>query len=183
MDAPGTDVELDQIEKEFCQMPFTRLEGDRATSAAVLDAINKHSWVHLACHSFQHTSGPSASAFYLHDGQLDLATIAQKVPKHASLAFLSACQTAMGDGKPPEALHLAAGMIMAGYPSVITKIWSIADEDASLVAEKVYAHLLEGGVADSRKAPQGLHIALGCLRNKFGERAFARWVPYVHVVS
>jgi hypothetical protein len=31
------------------------------------------------------------------------------------LTFLSACQTAQGDGMPSESVHLAAGMLFAGY--------------------------------------------------------------------
>ena len=72
-------------------------------------------------------------------------------------------------------------MLMAGYPSVIATMWSIQDEDAPLIAEKVYAELLEGGVADTRKTARALHDAVAHLRDRVGEKNFARWVPYIHI--
>jgi CHAT domain-containing protein len=50
------------------------------------------------------------------DGHLEVLEIMkQKIP-NADLAFLSACQTSTGDEKlPDEAVHLAAGMLAAGY--------------------------------------------------------------------
>jgi CHAT domain-containing protein len=158
------------------------MEGERATSGVVLGAMEEHSWVHLACHASQNTANPTASAFHLHDGELDLAAITRKSLKSAGFAFLSACQTATGDENlPDEAVHLAAGMIMAGYSSVIATMWSIEDEDAPLVAEKVYACMLEGGAPDARRAARALHDAVGCLRDKVGVKSFARWVPYIHI--
>ncbi|KAF8604318.1 hypothetical protein BDV93DRAFT_555591 [Ceratobasidium sp. AG-I] len=90
--------------------------------------------------------------------------------------------TAKGDSNlPDEAVHLAAGMLMAGFPSVIATMWSIRDEDAPLVAEEVYASLLEGGEPDSRRAGRALHAAVERLREKVGEKEFASWVPYIHL--
>jgi CHAT domain-containing protein len=179
---PGTVNELDEIEKLVGKIPFTRLERDQATCAAVINAMEQHSWVHLACHASQNTSDPTKSAFQLHGGELDLATITQKSLKHARLAFLSACETATGDNNlPEEAVHLAAGMIMAGYPTVIATMWSIKDEDAPQITKEVYAHLLADGVLDARRVAMALHNAVRLLRETIGERCFARWVPYIHI--
>lgn len=179
---PYTVKELEHIASQAGDLRLTELTGDRATSAAVLDAMEDHSWVHLACHAKQNASDPTTSGFYLHDGKLDLTAITKKSLKSAGLAFLSACQTASGDETlPEEAVHLAAGMIAAGYPSVIATMWSIQDKDAPLVAEKVYAQLFEGGVPDIRKASRALHDAVSCLRTKVGEKEFASWVPYIHI--
>ncbi|KAG8746069.1 hypothetical protein FRC10_006172 [Ceratobasidium sp. 414] len=179
---PGTVAELDRIQKQAGYMPFTRLDGDRATPGTVLDAMETHSWIHLACHALQDASNPTASAFQLHHGKLDLATITRKSLKHADFAFLSACQTATGNEElPDEAIHLAAGMVLVGYSAVIATMWSIRDQDAPIVAERVYAHMLEGGVPDSRKAAMALHGAVQNLRDQVGEKEFARWVPYIHM--
>lgn len=179
---PGTVQELDRIEEKTDQLRFTRLSEHKATTTAVLSAMEEHSWVHFACHATQSVIDPAASAFHLHDGSLDLMTIAKKSFKHAGLAFLSACQTATGDERlSEEAVHLAGGMIMAGYPTVIATMWSVQDKDAPLIAEKVYAGLLAGGVADSGRAAEALHQAVKVLRANVGERAFASWVPYIHI--
>ncbi|KAF8604315.1 hypothetical protein BDV93DRAFT_575046 [Ceratobasidium sp. AG-I] len=179
---PGAAQELSSIQEQAKNVRYTELAGQNATTTAVLDAIEQHSWVHFACHASQNASDPTASAFHLYDGPLSLATIMQKSFKHADLAFLSACQTAKGDSNlPGEAVHLAAGMLMAGFPSVIATMWSIRDEDAPLIAEEVYAQLLEGGKPDSRRAAKALHMAVERLREKVGEKAFTSWIPYVHL--
>jgi CHAT domain-containing protein len=179
---PGTVEELNHIEKRARETRFTQLVGKAATSSAVLSAMDEHSWVHLACHASQSAADPTASGFHLHDGTLDIGMIAKKQLKHAEFAFLSACQTATGDENlPEEAVHLAAGMIMAGYPTVIATMWSIRDSDAPLIAEGVYTDLLGNGTPDSRKAARALHQAAGDLRAKLGEREFASWAPYIHI--
>lgn len=178
---PGTNVELTQIQ-EICSGLVTRLDGGLATPSAVLSAMEEHSWVHLACHAKQDAAKPIQSGFYLHEGMLDLAAITQRQLKNADLAFLSACQTATGDENlADEAVHLAAGMLMAGYRTVIATMWSIGDEDAPLIAQKVYEHLLEGGTPDSRRAAVAVHKATECLRAKVGTKAYAKWVPYIHI--
>lgn len=179
---PGTSDELDRIQERFQKLNVTRLDGAEATPVAVLDAMEESSWVHLACHAKQDASDPTRSAFYLHGGMLDLATITRKQLKNADLAFLSACQTATGDkALADEAIHLAAGMLTAGFRTVIATMWSIGDEDAPLISEKVYEHLLEGGAPDSRKAAVAVHKATKCLRDKVGLKEFAKWAPYIHM--
>lgn len=157
---PGTDIELTRIQGRTEGQLVTRLNGELATTVSVLNGMEEHSWVHFACHAKQNHTHPMQSAFYLHDGTLSLAAITQKQIKHADLAFLSACQTATGDQSlPEEAVHLAAGMLMTGYRTVIATMWSIGDVDAPLVAETVYEYLFEGGTPDARKAAIALHKA------------------------
>ncbi|KAF8595083.1 hypothetical protein BDV93DRAFT_611578 [Ceratobasidium sp. AG-I] len=179
---PGVVAELAAIKNLVGDLPFTELHGQQATTDTILSKMEEHSWVHLACHAIQNMVEPTKSAFHVHNGTLDLASITRKSIKNAELAFLSACQTATGDEKlSEEAVHLAAGMIMAGYPSVIATIWSIKDQDAPVIAEKVYAHLLEDGVPDARRAAKALHLATAYLRDRVGIKEFARWVPYIHI--
>ncbi|KAF8595178.1 hypothetical protein BDV93DRAFT_576264, partial [Ceratobasidium sp. AG-I] len=179
---PGTVAELAEIQEKARGHKVTKIDGNLATPDAVLTGMETHSWVHIACHAKQNLANPMQSAFYLHGGMLDLASIVQKQLKNADLAFLSACQTATGDEKlSEEAVHLAAGMLIAGYRGVIATMWSIGDEDASLIAGKVYEYLLEEGKPDARRAAVALHKATECLREKFGVKAFAKWVPYIHI--
>ncbi|KAG8710737.1 hypothetical protein FRC09_020954 [Ceratobasidium sp. 395] len=179
---PGTKDELDRIQARFIDRRFTRLEEDAATIDSVVKAMADHSWVHFACHGSQNLVDPMQSALHLHDKDLGLAMISRQPMKNAQLAFLSACQTAKGDSElPNEAVHLAAGLLMAGYASVIATMWSIKDEDAPIVAEETYKCLLEGGVPDSRKAAKALHRAVKHLQDTIGVDEFARWVPYIHM--
>ena len=79
-------------------------------------------WAHLACHGIQGVDSPTESAFILADGKLELEELIKRPLPHAQ----SACKTATGDLKlAEEAAHLAAGMMLAGYRSVIATMWSI----------------------------------------------------------
>lgn len=179
---PSTTIELDRIQERFQGMSVTRLDGAKATPDNVLAAMEKPNWVHFACHAKQDLSSPTKSAFCLHDGTLDLATIARKQLKNSELAFLSACQTATGDkALSDEAVHLAAAMLTAGFRTVIATMWSIVDEDAPLVTEKVYEHLLGGEVPDARRAALAVHNATKRLRDKVGVKEIAKWAPYIHI--
>ncbi|EUC61360.1 aromatic di-alanine and TPR containing protein [Rhizoctonia solani AG-3 Rhs1AP] len=182
---PGTTKELARMKSHTQgKAEYTQLTGDQATVKAVLDAMEQHNWVHLACHAHQNVEDPTKSGFHLHDGTLDLASINRQSFKNKGLAFLSACQTATGDEKlPDEAIHLASGMLMAGYPSVVATMWSVHDEDAPFVADKVYEQLVQGRRIEHGEAGRALHNAVAALRDKVGEKEFGRWVPYIHIGS
>jgi CHAT domain-containing protein len=157
---------------------------DEATKLAVLDGMEQHEWVHLACHAFQDARNPLESGFFLHDGTLELAVINRRSFKHKGLAFLSACQTALGDELlPDEAVHLASGMLMAGYPSVVATMWSVMDDDAPFVADRFYEQLLKDRSTAQQGVARALHSAILELRSKVGADDFGRWVPYIHIGS
>jgi CHAT domain-containing protein len=162
---------------------FTWLSKTEATRDAVLQQMKERSWIHLACHGVQHKDDPMESAFMLHDAPLYLRTISQQALPRARLAFLSACQTAKGDLKlPQESAHLAAGMLMVGYHTVIGTMWSIGDRDAPVVAEKFYEYLKKDGMnTNDGQAAYALHEAVGVLREQVGEENFLSWVPFIHL--
>ncbi|EUC59193.1 aromatic di-alanine and TPR containing protein, putative, partial [Rhizoctonia solani AG-3 Rhs1AP] len=181
----GTTQELAHVKAHALnKAKYSQLTDSQATTVAVLDAMEQHDWVHLACHAHQNVDNPTRSGFHLHDGTLDLSSINQRSFKNKGLAFLSACQTAAGDEKlPDEAIHLASGMLMAGYQSVIATMWSVADDDAPLIADKVYAQLMKDRKIGNGEAGRALHCAVGELRGRLGEKEFGRWVPYIHIGS
>ena len=138
--------------------------------------------VHFACHASQNLSQPLESCFHLHDRGLSLADITKRSLKNKGLAFLSACQTATGDAESPdEAIHLAAGMLVAGYPTVIATMWSIKDDDAPFVTDIVYEQITKDGRMDNGRVARALHTAVAALRDQVGEKAFVRRVPYIHL--
>ncbi|KEP45287.1 aromatic di-alanine and TPR containing protein, partial [Rhizoctonia solani 123E] len=169
---PGTTQELARVKAHTdTKMEYSQLTNDQATTNVVLEAMEQHDWVHLACHAHQNVNNPTKSGFFLHDGTLDLSAINQRSFKNKGLAFLSACETATGDEKlPDEAIHLASGMLMAGYPSVIATMWSVVDADAPFVADKVYAQLMKDMKIGNGEAGRALHYAVAGLREKVGER-------------
>lgn len=183
---PSTRDEGARLKALFSQESYTLLEHDQATVDATLDAVNKHTWVHFACHGFQNLGDPTQSAFALFDGRLSLAALMSTASENAELAFLSACQTATGDERlPEESAHLAAGMLAVGFKGVVATMWSIKDEDAPVIVEAYYKRLLE--IRESARLSHGetgaayaLHDAVRILREKVGENEFKRWVPFVH---
>ena len=182
---PGTVNEADAIQSlqtqtnRFC---VTRLDDREGTVSAVLQRMKECNWIHLACHGVQDVVNPTNSAFLLIDNSLTLRDIMGQSFSHTEFAFLSACQTAKGDSKlPDEAIHLAAGMLMAGYGSVVATMWSIQDEDAPIVAEKFYEYLIEEASVDSGRAAYALHEAVAHLRGIRGEQDFASWAPFIHL--
>ncbi|QRV95071.1 CHAT domain protein [Ceratobasidium sp. AG-Ba] len=179
---PNTVIELEIINKYYSAGSCCQLEGASATVSATLEAMQENSWVHLACHAVQNRTNASQSAFHLYDGELTLEEISRQQFKDKGLAFLSACQTATGDhGLPDEATHLAAGMLMAGYPSVIGTMWSIRDEDAPLVADTVYSTMLEDGKMDHTRSARALHKAVKVLQERADENEIWRWAPFIHI--
>ena len=113
----------------------------------------------------------------------------QKNLKNADLAFLSACQTSTGEETlSEEAVHLAAGMLAAGYHRVAATMWSIGDQHAPEVARDFYDYLLahqgaigEGGFDGSQSA-YDLHHAIQKLRQRIdnSSKSLLAWIPYVH---
>jgi len=179
---PGTLHEVNAIravQNQTRRLIVTALNGEEATVDAVLRCMKDCNWIHLACHGVQDPTRPTNSAFLI-NGELTLKEIMKQSLPHTELAFLSACQTAKGDSQlPEEAIHLAAGMLNAGYGSVIGTMWSIRDDDAPIVAEKFYSYLIGEANGNSAKAAYALHNAVAHLRDS--GYSFDRWVPFIHL--
>lgn len=182
---PGTVDEvaaINSLEKSPGRLDIVPLDGDKATVDAVLQRMKECDWIHLACHGIQDAASPIDSAFLLDDGRLTLKEIMKQSFSRAELAVLSACQTAKGDSElADEAIHLAAGMLMTGYKSVVGTMWSIRDDAAPVVAKKFYEYLMGEASGDSSKAAYALHDAVAHLRNLRGEKDFSSWAPFIHL--
>ncbi|TFK22893.1 hypothetical protein FA15DRAFT_757682 [Coprinopsis marcescibilis] len=184
---PKTLVELDRIQS-LIPSPKHLIKhiGSRKSptnSHNVLKDLKDASFVHFGCHGLQHATNPLESCLLLSDGKLTMARLIRECQtSKASLAYLSACQTAMGDVKrPDESLTLAATMMFAGFKSVVGTMWSIHDEDAPVVSEVFYRYLFRHGSQvppSPRDAAFALHLAVAELRAQ--GKDLHRWVPFVH---
>ncbi|KAF8436548.1 CHAT domain-containing protein [Boletus edulis BED1] len=179
----GVGIELEHIKAMIKRSPSARtnlLESSVGTVEDVLGLMKKADWVHFACHGIQDAAD---SGLCLADRRrLKLRDIIALSRPHGGLAFLSACQTAMGDEDlSDEAIHIAAGMLFAGYGGVIGTMWSISDKLAPQVARDVYEQLFRNGTKpDYREAAQALQDAIGRLRDS-GNVSFVTWLPFIHV--
>jgi CHAT domain-containing protein len=119
---PSTLEELSKIEAHVPDENLvTLLRGSVEDTLSYLPVV---SMAHFACHGQQHPANPLESALLLQDGPLKISQIMQKPMPNASLAFLSACETAMGDKNlPDEVIHLGASLLFAGFRGVVATMW------------------------------------------------------------
>ncbi|KAF6754680.1 CHAT domain-containing protein [Ephemerocybe angulata] len=188
---PGTTTEVRSIFKqaEESGVRVLKLEGDEMTITGCLERMQDFSSIHLACHGSQNAAEPLQSRFLFHQGSLELGKIIQSNLQNADLAFLSACQTSTGEEKlSDEAVHLAAGMLAAGYRRVVGTMWSIGDRAGQEVATNFYKHLFtqregtSGAVFDGTLSAIALHYATQELRLGLdnSEHSLLSWIPFVH---
>ena len=178
---PAVGSEVATIGRYFpSSWPGLQLIGADATRQAVLNALPRYPWLHLACHGTQHRSDPSRSGFALADGLLTVTELDDVHVPGADLAFLSTCETAAGsDQLPDEALHLAGAMQIIGYRHVIATQWTIADSPAPQIADAFYQEITARGHPDSSEAAYALHQAVAGLRAEYPDDPLL-WAPYVH---
>lgn len=97
-----------------------------ATLSSMIIGLPHASVVHIACHGKQDTISALESGFILADGTLTVAQLMALNLPRATLAVLSACETAKGDeAQPDQAVHLAAAMLFAGFRSVVATMWYV----------------------------------------------------------
>ncbi|KAF8551385.1 hypothetical protein OG21DRAFT_1467420 [Imleria badia] len=181
----GVAIELEHIREIIRNSPSAQpvlLESSVGTVEEVLDLLKQADWVHFACHGIQDPVNRTDSGLCLADRRrLKVSDIIALSRPHGGLAFLSACQTAMGDDRlSDEAIHIAAGMLFAGHGGVIGTMWSISDKLAPEVAWDVYQQLFRNATRpDYREAAQALHDAIGRLQER--GVPFHIWLPFIHV--
>jgi CHAT domain-containing protein len=158
------------------------LSGHDGTKPRVIKEMKYSNWAHLACHGAQRQDEPTKSGLILQDGHLTLEEIIELHLPNAEFAYLSACQTTTGEESlSDEAVHIAGGMLLAGYRGVVATMWSIQDDLAPEVADEFYRRIMaEEGRPDSRKAAEALHYAVQKLRMK-PEVSLNSWIPFVHL--
>ena len=182
---PGVAAELEHIRAVIRNSPSARAtltESSVGTVEEVLSLMKDADWVHFACHGIQDVASPTNSGLCLADQRrLKVSDITALSRPLGGLAFLSACQTAKGDEDlSDEAIHIAAGMLFAGYGGVVGTMWSISDKLAPNVAKDVYEQLFQNGTTpDYREAARALHVAVGRLRDS--NASFEDWLPFIHV--
>ena len=159
---------------------MTLVESSVGTVEEVLGLMKDADWVHFACHGIQ--DAENSGLCLANRRRLKLGDIIALSRPRGGLAFLSACQTAMGEEHlSDEAIHIAAGMLFAGYGGVVGTMWSICDKLAPDVAREVYTQLfLNGTRPDPREAAGALQDAVGRLRER-SNVPFHIWLPFIHV--
>jgi hypothetical protein len=183
-DLPFAEKEVQELTRLMdlsANVSLTRIQDP--TRQAVLSEIPNHQVVHFACHGHL-DSDPSQSQLLLCDWETapltvsDIASLNLQVPQ---LAYLSACHTAnaVAFRLIDESINLSTALQLAGYPSVVGTLWHVEDRSSLEVARDVYAWMsAEDTKLDTRRAAEGLHMAVRALREKTRTLAgFSREVP------
>ena len=185
---PGTAKEVELISKHSSELEVVSLLESQATRHNVTEALKASSWAHFACHGSQDPWNASRSYLSLaNNTKLELSEMIELRLDTAELAFLSACETATGDKKlEEEAIHLAAGMLLAGYRGVIATLWTINDSIAPEVADETYRRLLKEFCGDPTRAAEALHLAVRKVCEDWETKrgtplSFFSWVPFIHM--
>jgi CHAT domain-containing protein len=178
---PSTRKELKHIRHHIGDREHVILYGHEGTRRRVTRAMSDSNWLHLACHGVQRQDDPTKSGIILEDGRLTLEEIIKLDLPNAEFAYLSACQTTTGEESlSDEAVHIAGGMLLAGYRGVVATMWSIEDDLAPEVADEFYRRIMaDKGRPDSRKAAEALHYSIQKLRKK--GVPLTSWIPFVHL--
>lgn len=170
--------DLPGVRTEAAHVPATtRLDGERATRAALLDQIPRHHRLHFAGHAGQDPTRPQTARLQAYDAPVHLTDLAQLNLGQAQLAFLNACQTTTGH------LNLAGALRTAGFPHVVATMWQVDDATAAHIAHVFYAHLNSHGPA------QALHHARTTttqtqdrdLHPTAVPSDLPNWAPYIHI--
>ncbi|WP_433825963.1 CHAT domain-containing protein [Actinoplanes sp. CA-015351] len=166
----GVVREIDALRARFPDADV--LIGPEASVKAVTAALAGASLVHFACHAYRQAGAMSSGRLLLHDGDLDVQTVARLPIPSASLAFLSACATSQQDERlPDEPTTLAGSMQIAGFSQVVATLWEVSDIAASRVAQRFYR---DGADAAA------LHAAVAEIRDRLPGQPLL-WVPFIHI--
>ena len=124
----STKKELENIQKHVSSDALVTfgVPGTVANVETVASCLSEASIVHFACHGKQDRLKPLNSGLKLDDGLLRISRIMKETSLDGSLAFLCACETAMGDENlPDEAMSLGASLLFSGFHSVIATMWYV----------------------------------------------------------
>lgn len=124
---PSTQKELNVLSERVssdCTVVQLGVPNAPAVIASVLSQLPAATIVHFACHGIQDRADPLNSALILKDGMLTISEIMKQPYPNGSLAFLCACETAMGAANlPDEAMSLGASLIFSGFCNVVATMW------------------------------------------------------------
>jgi len=125
-----------------------RLEGERASVANVLAALQQANVVHFGCHGQMASTDRRSNGLTLSTGQFlsvqellsDDKDVRQRPYGPAlRLVFLAACESGLDVKKPyEEVLSLSTAFLAAGAPAVIGTLWQVSDESTSEFVRTFY---------------------------------------------
>jgi tetratricopeptide (TPR) repeat protein len=145
-DLPTSATELDQLRQVYPDAIV--LDGERATTGAVLSAMDGAKLVHIAAHGTHESANAMFSRLELFDGGLLAHEVArlQRPPAHIVLA---ACELALSHIRPgDEPLGFAGAMLASGSRTVVAAVNRVGHRSAALTMTDYHRRLANKPVAD-----------------------------------
>jgi CHAT domain-containing protein len=133
--------EARQVAELFGVSPYL---GSDATKVAIQSELPGKDLVHMACHSFFHSSDPMQSGMVLAGNRrLSVYDIAG-IELQADLVTLSSCESALNAVfRPGEFVGLPQAFLWAGASSVLSALWTVDDEFTGKLMANFYNRLYD----------------------------------------
>ena len=153
---------------------------EHATKTAFLPRLLRAKIVHVATHGSASAGFLAFAAFAVHtngrkDNTVDASNVLlfpEEVEKQhisSALVVLSSCDSGRGTVKADGIQGMARAFILAGAQSVLTTLWKVPDESASVFMQFFYQYLIKG--VQSSLALQKAILSVRC---------FTKYSQYIH---
>ena len=155
--------------------------GDQATKGAFLIRVSNAKIVHIATHGSASAGFLAFSAFSISpntksgDKYADASNVLlfpeeiERLQISPALVVLSSCDSSRGTVKADGIQGMARAFILAGAQSVLTTLWKVPDESASVFMQFFYQYLRDG-----------LRSSLAVQKAIFSVRCFSKYSQYIH---
>lgn len=171
------EIEAEIVRKILASPGYTVDVISGVTREQLSNALPNYNIEHFICHAMSDVD-PSKSRLNLTNGEvMYLPEFAQANFKKGSLAYLSACSTALNRGGllGDEALTLTSAFQIAGFARVVGTLWDVDDLVSLEIGKRFYATM----GTDISKAALALHTAVREVRKvKLDEPS--DWSPYIY---
>ena len=158
----------------------TPILGDNATKEALLLRLLSAKIVHIATHgsasagflafaTFNVTVRPGSTSGARPSNVLLYPEEIEKLHISPALVVLSSCDSGRGTVKADGIQGMARAFILAGAQSVLTTLWKVPDESASVFMQFFYQYLTDG-----------LQSSVALQKSILSVRCFAKYSQYIH---
>jgi len=188
---PGVVVERERIARVLGSCTTVN-DMELPTSKLVAKSLAQCSIAHFACHGWSDPVDPSNSGLIfagrhtkgdLVQDALTVHDISETNLGNVQLAYLSACSTAENKAArlADEAINVATGFQIAGFPHVVGCLWPSMDAVCAEVAYSFYALLTQQGDIDlgNRAIVVALHQSVLAIAVRDWKRPL-NWAQFVH---
>lgn len=177
---PTASREMEILSRSAKRLRPTIVSGGDATTAAVREMLTSRSWVHFSCHATAEVDEPWRSGIQLYDGRLTLTDLAaQELPALRTVVLSSCATSAAGKSIAAESVNLVAALQSVGAQEVIGALWSVRDESAALIADRLYQDPDDFPADATYRAARRLHEAVMELR-RVNQHLPSVWACFVH---